>query len=119
MIDNKLSFFFKHQIWHVGGTIVLFYIGAQFANLQSNTNTFIKISALGWFMIAMSVPIIHQVYVWICWRSELCWKSITKTIAESLDIIKTKKMIIYPLNPIVLLIDFQHNSDLQHTQTYV
>ena len=41
MIENKLSFFFKHQIWHFGGTIVLFYIGTQFVNLESNYNTFI------------------------------------------------------------------------------
>ena len=80
MIENKLSFFFKHQIWHLGGTIVLFYIGAQLVDLDSNTNTFLGISALSWFMIAMSVPIIHQAYVWICWRSELCWQSISKTI---------------------------------------
>jgi len=102
VIDNKLSFFFKHQIWHVGGTIVLFYIGAQFANLQSNTNTFIKISALGWFMIAMSVPIIHQVYVWICWRSELCWKSITKTIGFKGYIVLFFILIISRLSAIVL-----------------
>ena len=80
MIDNKLSFFFKHQIWHIGGTIILFYIGSQFADLDSNTNTFFGISALSWFMIAMCIPLIHQTYVWICWRSELCWKSISKTI---------------------------------------
>ena len=80
MVDNKLSFFFKHQIWHLGGTIILFYIGAQLVDLKSNTNTFIGISALGWFMIAMSIPIIHQAYVWVCWRSELCWKTISKTI---------------------------------------
>ena len=80
MIDKKLGFFFKHQIWHVGGTIVLFYIGAQFADLQNNTATFIGIKTLGWFLIAMSIPLIHQVYVWICWRSELCWKLITNTI---------------------------------------
>jgi len=80
MIENKLSFFFRHQIWHLGGTIVLFYIGAQLVDLNGNTNTFIGTGALGWFMIAMSVPIIHQAYVWICWRSELCWQSISKTI---------------------------------------
>jgi len=80
MIQNKLIFFFKHQIWHIGGTIVLFYIGAQIVDLKSNINTFLGISALSWFMIAMSVPIIHQAYVWICWRSELCWQSIGKTI---------------------------------------
>ena len=102
MIDNKLSFFFKHQIWHVGGTIVLFYIGAQFANLQSNTNTFIGISALGWFMIAMSVPLIHQVYVWICWRSELCWKSITNTIGLKGYVILFFILIISRLSAIVL-----------------
>ena len=66
MIENKLKFFFKNQIWHLGGTIVLFYIGAQLVDLDSNTNTFLGISAL---------------------------------------------------NPIVLLIDFQHNSDLQHIHT--
>jgi hypothetical protein len=64
----------------LGGTIVLFYIGAQLVDLNGNTNTFLGISALSWFMIAMSVPIIHQAYVWICWRSELCWQSISKTI---------------------------------------
>ncbi len=80
MIENKLSFFFRHQIWHLGGTIVLFYIGAQLVDLNGNTNTFIGTGALSWFMIAMSIPIIHQAYVWVCWRSELCWKTISKTI---------------------------------------
>ncbi len=80
MIENKLIFFFKHQIWHLGGTVLLFYIGAQLVDLNGNTNTFLGISALGWFIIAMSVPIIHQAYVWICWRSELCWQSISNSI---------------------------------------
>ena len=79
-MENKLSFFFKGQIWHLGVTIVLFYIGAQFVDLESNSNTFIGISALNWFIIAMSIPLIHQTYVWICWRSELCWKSISSSI---------------------------------------
>ena len=80
MIENKLNFFFKHQIWHLGGIIFLFYIGTQFVDLESNTNTFLGISALVWFMIAMSIPLIHQAYVWICWRSELCWKIISNSI---------------------------------------
>ena len=79
-MENKLSFFFRGQIWHLGGTIILFIIGTQFVDLESNTNNFIGISALSWFMIAMSIPLIHQAYVWICWRSELCWKSVSNTI---------------------------------------
>ena len=46
MIQNKLNFFFKHQIWHLGGIIVLFYIGVQLVDLDINTNTFLEISAL-------------------------------------------------------------------------
>ncbi len=79
-MDNKLNFFFKHQIWHIGGTIILFFIGAQIVDLDNNINTFLGISALSWFMIAMAIPLIHQVYTWLCWRSELCWKSISNSI---------------------------------------
>ena len=64
----------------MGGTVALFYIGYQFVDLDSNTNTFLRISALSWFMIAMAIPLTHQVYTWICWRSELCWKSVSSSI---------------------------------------
>ena len=102
MIENKLSFFFKRQIWHLGGTIVLFYIGAQLVDLDSNTKTFLGISALSWFMIAMSVPIIHQAYVWICWRSELCWQSISNTIGFKGYVIIFFILIISRLSAIVV-----------------
>ena len=102
MIENKLNFFFKHQIWHLGGIIVLFYISVQFVDLESNTNSFLEVGALGWFMIAMSIPIIHQVYVWICWRSELCWKSISNTIGFNGYVIIFFILIISRLSAIVL-----------------
>ena len=79
-MQNKLKFFFKHQIWHIGGTIVLFFIGVQIVDLDNNTSTFLGISALSWFMIGMAIPLLHQVYIWLCWRSELCWKSISNSI---------------------------------------
>ena len=102
MIENKLRFFFKHQIWHIGGTIVLFYIGAQLVGLDSNTNTFLGISALSWFMIAMSIPLIHQAYVWISWRSELCWQSISNSIGFKGYVIIFFILIISRLSAIVL-----------------
>ena len=45
MIENKLRFFFRHQIWHLGGTILLFYIGAQMIDLEGNTYAFLGISS--------------------------------------------------------------------------
>ena len=102
MIENKLSFFFKNQIWHLGGIFFLFYISTQFVGLESNTNTFLEVGALGWFMIAISIPIIHQAYVWICWRSELCWKSISNTIGFKGYVIIFFILIISRLSAIVL-----------------
>ncbi len=102
MIDNKLSFFFKHQIWHIGGMVILFYIGAQLVELKNNTNTFIGIDTSSWFMIAMSIPLIHQTYVWICWRSELCWKSISNTIGFKGYVIIFFILILSRLSAIVL-----------------
>ena len=102
MIENKLNFFFKHQIWHIGGMIVLFYIGSQFADLINNENTFFEISALSWFMIAMSIPLIHQTFVWICWRSELCWKSVSNTVGFKGYVIIFFLLIISRLSAIVL-----------------
>ena len=102
MIENKLRFFFRHQIWHLGGTIVLFYIGVQLIDLESNTNSFLGISALSWFMIAMTIPLIHQAYVWVCWRSEICWKSISNTIGFKGYLIIFFILIISRLSAIVL-----------------
>ena len=80
MIDNKLNFFFKNQIWHIGGLIVLFYLSLQMVDLETNSKVFFGISSKNWFLFAMSTPLLHQGYVWICWRSELCWKTISKII---------------------------------------
>ena len=107
MIDNKLNFFFKNQIWHLGGTILLFYVGVQFVDLENNTNIFLGIGALEWFLIAMTIPLIHQAYVWICWRSELCWKSISNTIGFKGYVIFFFILIISRLSAIVLcLVDY-------------
>ena len=70
MVHNKLNFFFKNQIWHLGGIIILFYVGLQFVDLKNNTNVFLSLSTFAWFIIAMSIPLIHQAYVRISWRSE-------------------------------------------------
>ena len=65
MIDNKLNFFFKHQIWHIGGLIILFYLGYQLVDFENNSNVFFRISAKNWFLFAMMTPLLHQGYVWL------------------------------------------------------
>ena len=101
-MENKLGFFFKGQIWHLGGTIILFYISSLFVDLENNSNFFLGISSLKWFLIAMLMPIIHQMYVWICWRSELCWKLVSNTIGFKGYVIIFFILIISRLSAIVL-----------------
>jgi len=80
MIENNLSFFFKHQIWHIGGLIVLYYVALQMVDFETDSNVFLGISSKNWFLFSMLTPLLHQGYVWLCWRSELCWKIISRTI---------------------------------------
>ena len=87
MIDNKLNFFFKNQIWHMGGLILLFYVACQMVDFENNLNVFLGISAKSWFLFSMMTPLIHQSYVWLCWRSELCWKIISRTIGFKVYVI--------------------------------
>ena len=80
MIENKLNFFFKNQILHIGGLLILFYLGNQIVDFENNLNVFFGISVKNWFLFSMMTPLLHQGYVWLCWRSELCWKTISTTI---------------------------------------
>ena len=80
MIENKLNFFFKYQIWHIIGLIVLFYVSLQIINFKNGSNFFLGISSEDWFLFAMISPFLHQIYTWLSWRSELCWKTISNTI---------------------------------------
>ena len=79
-MKNKLNFFFRHQIWHIGGLIILYYVALQLVDFETDSNVFLGISAKSWFLFSMSTPLLHQGYVWLCWRSELCWKTISQTI---------------------------------------
>ena len=85
--NHKLHFFFKNQIWHIGGLILLFYVGCQIVDFENNSNVFLGISAKDWFLFSMMTPLIHQSYVWLCWRSELCWKIISRTIGFKVYVI--------------------------------
>jgi hypothetical protein len=85
--NHKLHFFFKNQIWHIGGLILLFYIGCQIVDFENNLNVFLGISVKNWFLFSMMTPLIHQSYVWLCWRSELCWKIISRTIGFKVYVI--------------------------------
>lgn len=74
----------KYQHWHF---IILtaLLIGIYFLVIQDTTmlnGKFIGISSKKWFLLAILSPIIHQVYVVVCWRLELFYSVISKTFGN-------------------------------------
>ncbi|MDR1951996.1 MAG: phosphatidylethanolamine N-methyltransferase family protein [Elusimicrobiota bacterium] len=44
--------------------------------------SFFGISSNTWFVFAISIPVVHQFYVWFCWRIELYYKKISSTLGR-------------------------------------
>ena len=71
---------FRHQIWHLF-SLVIFIISIKL--YVSNRpeiidGAFWGLSTSSWFCLAIVIPIIHQIYVWLVWRLELYQKLFTK-----------------------------------------
>lgn len=76
---------FKNQFWH------LFYLICLLISIYVITSYHHSIlegqlwgvSTKTWLIIAVTVPIAHQIYVWLCWRLQLHYNSITDTFGDN------------------------------------
>lgn len=78
-MKNKVLYFYKNQIWHFAilfATLYYFYIN----KIDHSGLVILGFNAYQWLVINIWIHIIHIGYVWICWRSELLWKSVSKSI---------------------------------------
>jgi len=70
----------KHQHWHFI-LLVILLVGISFY-IERDTNVLngelCGISTTNWFLVAILTPIVHQIYVLVCWRLELFYNSISK-----------------------------------------
>ena len=41
------------------------------------------VSTQVWFWLAVALPVVHQVYVWFCWRTELHASLLTRSLGDS------------------------------------
>lgn len=72
----------KYQQWHVVALIVLLalmYIYAK-SDVPFLSGSLWGISTLNWYLLALSIPILHQFYVLIIWRAELHFNSFSKLL---------------------------------------
>ena len=77
-MPQKLSvpagYFFKGQLLHLLLLSALLGIVWQTVDFSMpDERDLFGIGTRFWLMIAVAVPIVHQVFVWFVWRSELCF----------------------------------------------
>lgn len=74
----------EHQLWHLLSLIIL--LGGIYFLTKENTSFFdgsyLGLKNSSWFIIAILSPIVHQVYVLVCWRLELYYQSISKVFGS-------------------------------------
>jgi len=70
---------FRYQIWHLLCLVILIAVIQIFITYDGNlvNGALGGISTRTWFWIAISIPVLHQIYVWIIWRLELYHKMFT------------------------------------------
>ncbi len=69
----------KHQIWHLVSLVVL--ICAIQIYIISNPDIlrgcYLNVSTNFWFWLAIVIPVVHQIYVFLIWRFELYKRTFT------------------------------------------
>lgn len=75
---------FERQIWHILILILLILGIILLANLENEIllGSLWNVSTKTWLIISLVVPIIHQIYVLLCWRLELHYKLLTRKIGK-------------------------------------
>ncbi len=73
---------FERQIWHI--SILLLLIAGILIFVQLNkvmlSGSLWNIQTSTWLIVAVAIPIIHQVYVLLCWRLELHYRLLSRKI---------------------------------------
>lgn len=75
----KLGLFFEGQRMHFAVLVVLLAAVWGLTGLPGfGAGEFLGLSTMTWAAIAVADAVLHQVYVWLCWRAELHGQNLTR-----------------------------------------
>ena len=78
-----ISRFFENQIQQLVILAILFVSALSVYDLwMVPPGEWFGLSTKQWFLVAITSPVIHQIYVWLCWRGELYFKTLTKNFGD-------------------------------------
>jgi hypothetical protein len=82
--DGRIGLIFERQWLHAAGLIVLLaacHWAAQAGAVREGGLW--GLTSLAWYWIAILTAVLHQVYVWLCWRIELHGKGLTRRLGSA------------------------------------
>ena len=75
--------FFERQLSHLVSLIVLVFAVYWASRAEGVlSGSLYGLDTVFWFWLAIAIPIAHQVFVWITWRAELHYSTITRTFGD-------------------------------------
>ena len=76
---------FEKQIWHLLILIVLILGIIILTNLEKEIliGSLWNVPTKTWFIISLVIPVVHQIYVLLCWRLELHYKLLTHYLGKN------------------------------------
>jgi hypothetical protein len=96
---------FEKQGWHLFFLANLLAGVVALARGDMLTGSLWSISTQAWLWIAIAVPVLHQIFVWLFWRLELHHGLITSWFGESgFTIYKVGFTILFAVRPISILL---------------
>jgi len=123
---NKARKIFEYQIWHLILLIAIIFSINLYVDSSSEilSGTFWGINTKAWFWLAIAIPVIHQIYVWLIWRLELYQRIFTKRygLKRSFNIYAVGFSLLFVSRLIAIIILAYCNKDTLHINpifTYV
>ena len=96
---------FEKQGWHFFFLILLLVGVVLIARGDVLSGQFLGINTQVWLWIAIAVPVVHQIFVWLFWRLELHHGLVTRWFGgNGFPIYKTGFTILFAARPISILL---------------
>lgn len=80
---RSTRYFFYRQLWHFAALIILIPITYAFAAPVLGEGTWLGIEDRSWFWLAVGFPVLHQIIVWIVFRLQMGWATLTKIFGRA------------------------------------
>ncbi|MCK5399992.1 MAG: hypothetical protein KAJ28_00035 [Flavobacteriaceae bacterium] len=113
---------FEKQIWHL---LILIFLVLGIIVLTNLEREFLigslwNIPTKTWLIISVVIPVVHQIYVLLCWRLELHYKLLTRNIGEkAFNIYLTGFFIFFVSRLIFIILLSESNKNTFHLSSFL